>query len=77
MSTGKTLLARERGWGFPCGGLLSRNMEGPTPEGPVPQAPDYSPYDRPITSNMISSVPAPIRFSLMSRQARSTPYSFM
>src|SRR5438067_2503900 len=37
----------------------------------------YSPYDRPITSSMISSVPAPIRFSRRSRQARSMPYSFM
>ena len=37
----------------------------------------YSPYERPITSSMISSVPAPIRFSRRSRQARSIPYSFM
>ena len=38
---------------------------------------NYSPYDRPITSSMISSVPAPIRLRRMSRHARSTPYSFM
>jgi len=37
----------------------------------------HSPYDRPITSSMISSVPAPIRLRRMSRQIRSTPYSFM
>jgi hypothetical protein len=37
----------------------------------------YSPYERPMTSSMISSVPAPIRLSRMSRQTRSTPYSFM
>ena len=37
----------------------------------------YSPYDRPITSSITSSVPAPMRFKRMSRQARSMPYSFM
>ena len=37
----------------------------------------YSPYERPITSSMISSVPAPMRFRRMSRHTRSTPYSFM
>src|SRR4051794_4241922 len=37
----------------------------------------YRPYERPMTSSMISSVPAPIRFSRMSRHARSTPYSRM
>src|SRR3954465_1224900 len=37
----------------------------------------HSPYDRPITSSMISSVPAPMRLRRMSRQTRSTPYSFM
>ena len=36
-----------------------------------------SPYERPITSSMISSVPAPIRFSRRSRHERSIPYSFM
>jgi hypothetical protein len=30
-----------------------------------------------MTSSMISSVPAPIRLSRMSRQTRSTPYYFM
>ena len=35
------------------------------------------PYERPITSSMTSSVPAPMRFRRMSRQARSMPYSFM
>ena len=43
--------------------------------GAAPSA--YSPYDRPITSSITSSVPAPIRFRRMSRQARSIPYSFM
>jgi len=37
----------------------------------------HSPYERPITSSMISSVPAPIRFRRRSRQDRSIPYSFM
>ena len=37
----------------------------------------YSPYERPMTSSMISSVPAPMRFRRMSRHTRSTPYSFM
>ena len=37
----------------------------------------YSPYERPITSSMISSVPAPMRLRRMSRHTRSTPYSFM
>ncbi len=37
----------------------------------------HSPYERPMTSSMISSVPAPMRFSRRSRQARSMPYSFM
>jgi hypothetical protein len=37
----------------------------------------YSPYDRPMTSSMISSVPAPIRFRRRSRHTRSTPYSCM
>ena len=37
----------------------------------------HSPYERPITSSMISSVPAPIRFRRRSRQTRSIPYSFM
>ena len=37
----------------------------------------YNPYERPITSSMISSVPAPIRLRRMSRHTRSTPYSFM
>src|SRR4051812_17869129 len=37
----------------------------------------HRPYERPITSSMISSVPAPIRLRRMSRQTRSTPYSFM
>src|SRR5215217_5562579 len=36
-----------------------------------------SPYERPITSSMISSVPAPMRLSRMSRHTRSMPYSFM
>jgi hypothetical protein len=36
-----------------------------------------SPYERPITSSITSSVPAPIRLRRMSRQARSMPYSFM
>ena len=43
---------------------------------PGPRA-AYSPYERPITSSMTSSVPAPMRFRRMSRQARSMPYSFM
>ena len=38
---------------------------------------DQRPYERPITSSMISSVPAPIRFSRRSRHTRSIPYSFM
>ena len=42
-----------------------------------PVALDYSPYERPITSSMISSVPAPIRFSRRSRHERSIPYSFI
>ena len=48
-----------------------------TPPAPrrIPRA--YSPYERPMTSSMISSVPAPMRFRRMSRQTRSTPYSFM
>ena len=37
----------------------------------------YNPYERPMTSSMISSVPAPMRFSRMSRHTRSTPYSRM
>ena len=37
----------------------------------------YKPYDRPITSSMISSVPAPIRLSRRSRHARSILYSRM
>ena len=37
----------------------------------------YKPYERPITSSMISSVPAPIRFRRRSRQARSIWYSRM
>ncbi len=37
----------------------------------------YSPYERPITSSITSSVPAPMRLRRMSRQARSMPYSFM
>jgi hypothetical protein len=37
----------------------------------------HSPYERPITSSMISSVPAPMRFRRASRHTRSTPYSFM
>ena len=37
----------------------------------------YSPYERPITSSMISSLPAPIRFRRRSRQDRSIPYSFI
>ena len=37
----------------------------------------HRPYDRPITSSMISSVPAPMRLSRRSRQTRSIPYSFM
>ena len=49
-----------------------RREDGP---GGAPSA--YSPYDRPITSSITSSVPAPIRFRRMSRQARSMPYSFM
>ena len=44
-------------------------------EGWVGQA--QSPYERPMTSNMISSVPAPMRFRRRSRHARSMPYSFM
>ena len=36
-----------------------------------------SPYERPMTSSITSSVPAPIRLSRRSRQARSMPYSFM
>jgi hypothetical protein len=36
-----------------------------------------SPYERPMTSSITSSVPAPMRFRRMSRQARSIPYSFM
>src|SRR5205085_10609079 len=35
------------------------------------------PYERPMTSSMISSVPAPMRFSRRSRHTRSIPYSFM
>ncbi len=37
----------------------------------------YRPYERPITSSMISSLPAPIRFRRRSRHERSIPYSFM
>jgi|GEM_PF-1624388 hypothetical protein len=40
-------------------------------------APPHSPYERPMTSSMISSVPAPMRFRRMSRHTRSTPYSRM
>ena len=46
--------------------------------GPAQRAAErQSPYDRPITSSITSSVPAPIRFRRTSRQARSMPYSFM
>ena len=45
-------------------------------EGRSPLSP-HIPYERPITSSMISSLPAPIRLSLRSRHARSIPYSFM
>jgi hypothetical protein len=38
---------------------------------------DYKPYERPMTSSMISSVPAPMRLSRRSRHARSIPYSRM
>src|SRR4051812_40647415 len=38
---------------------------------------DHNPYERPMTSSMISSVPAPMRFRRRSRHARSMPYSFM
>jgi hypothetical protein len=37
----------------------------------------YNPYERPMTSSMISSLPAPIRFRRRSRHERSIPYSFM
>jgi hypothetical protein len=42
-----------------------------------PDAASQSPYDRPITSSITSSVPAPIRLRRTSLQARSMPYSFM
>jgi len=42
-----------------------------------PAGVSHNPYERPITSSMISSVPAPIRLSRMSRHARSIPYSRM
>ena len=45
--------------------------------GMYPAGETYKPYERPITSSMTSSVPAPMRFRRMSRQARSMPYSFM
>jgi hypothetical protein len=47
------------------------------PVAPRGSRPPYNPYERPITSSMISSVPAPMRFRRMSRHTRSTPYSFM
>ena len=37
----------------------------------------HSPNDRPITSSIYSTEPAPKRFSRRSRQDRSIPYSFM
>ena len=40
-------------------------------------APAQSPYERPMTSSITSSVPAPMRLRRMSLQARSIPYSFM
>ncbi len=64
----------------PARGGAPAEERGPSMPGPyqaAPLTPGYSPYERPITSSMISSVPAPIRFRRMSRQTRSTPYSFM
>ena len=50
---------------------------GPPSANVADAASAYSPYERPITSSMISSVPAPMRFRRMSRHTRSTPYSRM
>ena len=55
----------------------SRSDERLTVTGSCPAGGPYRPYERPITSSMTSSVPAPMRFRRMSRQARSMPYSFM
>ena len=59
-----------RGLAPRCIDRLGRG-DGPSPAGA------YSPYERPITSSITSSVPAPMRFRRMSRHARSMPYSFM
>ena len=55
----------------------STRSAGVTARAPPAPEPRYNPYERPITSSITSSVPAPMRFSRMSRQARSIPYSFM
>jgi hypothetical protein len=61
-------------------GIVVRRLRrrlAPTVEIIARRGGSHSPYERPITSSMISSVPAPIRFRRASRQARSTLYSFM